>query len=101
MKQKSCTRCSGPAGFCAGRAGTRRTGVGGRRDEDEAHDIAFLDLDTDNWQERLLDIRHRMPVIAFSRSDLKKAVESMRLGAADYLEKPLTAEVLVRSDRPA
>jgi DNA-binding NtrC family response regulator len=62
--------------------------------EDEVHDIAFLDLDTDNWQERLLDIRHRMPVIAFSQSNLKKAVESLRQGAADYLEKPLTAEVL-------
>ncbi|OGW37460.1 MAG: hypothetical protein A2010_15260 [Nitrospirae bacterium GWD2_57_9] len=62
--------------------------------EDAAHDIAFLDLDTDNWQERLLDIRHRVPVIAFSRSSLKKAVESLRLGASDYLEKPLTAETL-------
>jgi DNA-binding NtrC family response regulator len=61
---------------------------------DARHDIAFLDLDTDNWQERLLDIRHRMPVIAFSRSDLKRAVESLRLGAGDYLEKPLTAEAL-------
>lgn len=63
-------------------------------DEDETHDIAFLDLDTENWQERLLDVRHRMPVIAFSQSNLKKAVECMRLGAGDYLEKPLTAEVL-------
>lgn len=62
--------------------------------ENETHDIAFLDLDTENWQERLLDLRHRMPVVAFSHSDLRKAVESMRLGAGDYLEKPLTAEVL-------
>jgi len=58
------------------------------------HDLAFLDLDADGWQERLLDIRHSMPVIAFSRSDLKKAVESLRLGSSDYLEKPLTALVL-------
>jgi DNA-binding NtrC family response regulator len=63
-------------------------------DREGTHDIAFLDLDTENWQERLLDIRHSMPVIAFSRSDLKKAVECLRLGASDYLEKPLTAEVL-------
>ncbi len=62
--------------------------------QEVTHDISFLDLDTEKWQERLLDIRHSMPVIAFSRSDLKKAVECLRLGASDYLEKPLTAEVL-------
>ncbi len=61
---------------------------------DASHDLAFLDLDTANWQDRLLDIRHSMPVIAFSRSNLKKAVESLRLGACDYLEKPLTAGAL-------
>ncbi len=61
---------------------------------DARHDIAFLDLDTDNWQERLLDVRHRMPVIAFSEPELKKAVEAMRLGASDYLEKPLTTNLL-------
>jgi DNA-binding NtrC family response regulator len=61
---------------------------------EQAHDLAFLDLDTDHWQDRLLDIRHSMPVIAFSRSRVRTAVEAMRLGAADYLEKPLTAEVL-------
>src|SRR5512143_670529 len=62
--------------------------------DDAAYDIVFIDLDTANWQERLLEIRHSTPVIAFSRSDLKKAVESLRLGASDYLEKPLTVEAL-------
>ncbi len=61
---------------------------------DASHDLAFLDLDTANWQDRLLDIRHSMPVIAFSHSNLRRAVESLRLGACDYLEKPLTAAVL-------
>ncbi len=60
----------------------------------EGYDIALLDLDTQKWQERLLDVRHSMPVIAFSRPDLKSAVEAMRLGASDYLEKPLTSEAL-------
>jgi len=60
----------------------------------DKYDIAFLDLDTENWQERLLDARHSMPVIAFSRPDLHKAVEALKLGAGDYLEKPLTAEVI-------
>jgi len=63
-------------------------------DASDHYDIAFLDLDTDNWQERLLDARHSMPVIAFSRPDLHKAVEALKLGAGDYLEKPLTAEVI-------
>jgi len=54
----------------------------------------FLDLDTENWQERLLDARHSMPVIAFSHPDLHKAVEALKLGAGDYLAKPLTADVL-------
>jgi DNA-binding NtrC family response regulator len=35
-----------------------------------------------------------MPVIAFSRSDLKKAVEALKLGASDYLEKPLERDLL-------
>ena len=48
-----------------------------REGGDAVHDLAFLDLDTINWQERLLDIRHSMPVIAFSHSNLKKAVESL------------------------
>jgi len=64
---------------------------------DEPYDIAFLDLDTDNWQERMLDVRHRMPVIAFSRPDIRKAVEAMKLGAGDYLEKPLTGETLTEA----
>jgi DNA-binding NtrC family response regulator len=58
------------------------------------HDIAFLDLDMEGWGEKLLELRHLMPVIAFSESDLRKAVEAVRLGASDYLEKPLTASAL-------
>ena len=42
-----------------------------------------------------------MPVIAFSRSDLKKAVEALKLGASDYLEKPLTGETLSEVIDPA
>jgi DNA-binding NtrC family response regulator len=61
----------------------------------EGYDIVLLDLDTENWQ-RLFEVRHRMPVIAFSHPDLKRAVEAMKLGAADYLEKPLTTETLIQ-----
>lgn len=58
------------------------------------YDIAFLDLNTRGWQQRLLELRQRMPVIAFSRPDIKMAVEAMKLGACDFLEKPLTSDVL-------
>lgn len=58
------------------------------------YDIAFLDLDTEGWQQRLLELRQQMPVIAFSRPDIKTAVEAMKLGASDFLEKPLTSDVL-------
>ncbi len=58
------------------------------------YDIAFLDLDSENWQERLLEARHSMPVIAFSLPDLHLAVEALKLGASDYLEKPLNADAL-------
>jgi DNA-binding NtrC family response regulator len=58
------------------------------------YDIAFLDLDIRGWQQRLLEIRQRMPVIAFAGSNVKMAVEAMRLGASDFLEKPLNSDVL-------
>lgn len=58
------------------------------------YDLAFLDLDTQNWQHRLLELRQQMPVIAFSKPNIKMAIESMRLGASDFLEKPLTSEIL-------
>lgn len=58
------------------------------------YDIAFLDLNTRGWQQRLLELRQSMPVVAFSRPDLKMAVEAMKLGACDYLEKPLTSDIL-------
>ena len=58
------------------------------------YDIAFLDLDMNDWQKNLLEFRQRMPVITFSMPDVKKAVEAMKLGAADFLEKPLDSEVL-------
>jgi len=60
----------------------------------QGYDIALLDLDTENWQQRLLEVRQNMPVIAFSHPDLKRAVEAMKLGASDYLGKPLTTETL-------
>ncbi|HMK48748.1 MAG TPA: sigma-54 dependent transcriptional regulator [Thermodesulfovibrionales bacterium] len=58
------------------------------------YDLALLDLDVQEWKQRLMDLRQFIPVIAFSTPNLKRAVEAMKLGATDYLEKPLTSEVL-------
>jgi DNA-binding NtrC family response regulator len=58
------------------------------------YDLAFLDLDVKEWKQSLLDLRQHIPVITFSAPDVKKAVEAMKLGATDYIEKPLTAEIL-------
>ena len=86
------------AGFSSDAPGLKKnTSPDPSTQADEPYDIAFLDLDTDNWQERMLDVRHRMPVIAFSRPDIRKAVEAMKLGAGDYLEKPLTSEALTEA----
>ncbi len=59
-----------------------------------SYDIAFLDLETNGWQERLLELRQQMPVISFAHPDLKLAIEAMKLGASDFLEKPLTDKAL-------
>lgn len=58
------------------------------------YDIAFLDLDIEDWQKRLFELRQRMPVIAFGDADVAKAVEAMKLGASDFLKKPLNSDTL-------
>jgi DNA-binding NtrC family response regulator len=58
------------------------------------YDLALLDLDTREWKQSLLGLRQHIPVITFSTPDVKKAVEAMKLGATDYIEKPLTSEIL-------
>jgi FixJ family two-component response regulator len=51
----------------------------------EPYDLAFLDLDVLNWQERLLNMRHRLPVTAVAKPDKKRAINAMKLGASDFL----------------
>ncbi len=60
----------------------------------EKYDMAFLDLDLEGWQQRLHQLRQQIPVVAFSSPDIKMAVDAMRLGASDFLEKPLTGDAL-------
>ncbi len=54
-----------------------------------SYDIAFLDIDAEGWENRLIELKQHLPVIAFGRPDIKKAVKSMKLGARDFLQKPL------------
>jgi DNA-binding NtrC family response regulator len=60
----------------------------------DRYDMAFLDLDVKDWQQRLLALRQQMPVVVFSKPDVKAAVEAMRLGACDFVGKPLTEDGL-------
>lgn len=66
----------------------------GEWEELNKYDIAFLDLAIKDWQQKLLELRLQMPVIAFSMPDIKTAVEAMKLGASDFLMKPLAGEIL-------
>jgi DNA-binding NtrC family response regulator len=58
------------------------------------YDLAFLDLENEDWQRVLLKLREHMPVVALGTQDVKTAVEAMKLGAVDFLEKPLNREVV-------
>ena len=60
----------------------------------DKYDIAFLDLSIRDWQQKLLELRFQMPVVAFFEPDMKAAVEAMKLGASDFLVKPLTSEIV-------
>lgn len=58
------------------------------------YDLAFIDLDNSDWKKKIIELRHRLPIIAISEPDIKKAVEAMKLGASDFLEKPLDTKIL-------
>ena len=58
------------------------------------YDIALLDFGLTEWNKWLFELRQRMPVIVFGDDDVAQAVESMKLGASDFLKKPLNSEML-------
>jgi len=69
--------------------------------EEERYDLVLLDLrmesDTDglDYLARLLKIAPKLPiVICTAHASIETAVEAMRRGAQDYLEKPFTPEQL-------
>lgn len=57
-----------------------------------SYDIAFIDIDSEGWEKRLIELKQYMPVIAFGKVDIKNAIKSMKLGATDFLHKPLKEE---------
>jgi DNA-binding NtrC family response regulator len=56
--------------------------------------MSFLDLSSGGWRKRIEDLRHLMPIVCFSAPGMGAAVEAMRLGASDVIEKALTAETI-------
>lgn len=67
----------------------------GKESDFSGYDIAFLDIDSEGWRQRLFELKQYMPVITFGKPDISKAVESMKLGATDFLQKPLKDEVVL------
>lgn len=59
------------------------------------YDIAFLDVDAEGWEKRLVELKQYMPVVAFGKPVLHKAVAAMKLGAIDFLQKPLKKDAVL------
>ncbi len=65
-------------------------------------DVRMPDIDGLELLRRLRDAGSRLPVIVMTgHADVPMAVEAMRIGAFDFVEKPFDDEVLLRSIRAA
>ena len=65
-------------------------------------DVRMPELSGIDLLRRLRELKHAMPVIVITaHGDIPLAVEAMRLGAVDFLEKPFEDEVLLASVRSA
>jgi len=82
-----------PCSFC----GTEEHSiVSGMRLPADMFQLVFLDLSAGQWRQWIAELRHRMPIVCFSAADVVTAVEAMRLGASDVIEKAVTAEMVQR-----
>ena len=65
-------------------------------------DVRMPELSGIDLLRRLRELKHLVPVIVITaHGDIPLAVEAMRLGAMDFLEKPFEDEVLLASVRSA
>jgi two-component system response regulator FixJ len=65
-------------------------------------DMRMPELNGIDLLRRLRELKHPVPVIVITaHGDIPLAVEAMRLGAVDFLEKPFEDEVLLASVRSA
>jgi two-component system, LuxR family, response regulator FixJ len=65
-------------------------------------DVRMPELSGIDLLQRMRELKHPVPVIVITaHGDIPLAVEAMRLGAVDFLEKPFEDEVLLASVRSA
>jgi two-component system, LuxR family, response regulator FixJ len=61
-------------------------------------DIRMPDMDGLEVQSRLNELKSSLPVIVMTgHGDVQTAVRAMKAGAADFIEKPVVADVLLRA----
>lgn len=60
-----------------------------------AYDIAFVDIDSEGWEKRVIELKQYMPVITFGKPDVHRAVLSMKMGATDFISKPLNNQAVL------
>jgi len=61
----------------------------------DAFQLVFLDLSSGGWREIIGKLRQRMQIVGFSAPSLGIAVEAMRLGASDVIDKTLTGPLIL------
>jgi len=65
-------------------------------------DVRMPELSGIDLLQRMRELKHPVPVVVITaHGDIPLAVEAMRLGAVDFLEKPFEDEVLLASVRSA
>ncbi len=61
-------------------------------------DLSYIDIDSVQWREILSLVRQKLPVIAFASENINIAIESFKIGASDFISKPLTLEKILKTN---
>lgn len=65
-------------------------------------DVAMPGLDGFALQRRLMDTAHTLPIVFLTgQGDIPMSVQAMKAGAADFLTKPVTSQILLDAVRAA